>query len=86
MNDLNLAWEVTNWDIVLVAEKLGYDINEDVADSILNFINCSAVTQAALQGDEFDIQTTYAYEEILAQMNNTLEIKNILQGYDDREY
>lgn len=66
---MTTAFETTTDDVFNVAKNhFGIDITFDEAEKILAGLNVSSIEKAALNGDEMEQQTVYAFEAILEQM------------------
>lgn len=67
------AWETTYDDVLNVAHRMGKKLTEDQTHTIHNELDHFKIEDAALNGNDMDTQTEYAYEEIERQMK---EINN----------
>ena len=62
------AWETTDEDIINVINDMDKKASEDKVHEILNNLNQFNIEDAALNGDDIDEQTKYAYKEIKKQI------------------
>jgi hypothetical protein len=73
---MNMAFEVTVEDVMNC-----FKCDEDLATELFDMLDCDAVADAALYGDDMDSQTEYAYDEIKQQLKSEF---NKLQSEIDR--
>ena len=63
------AWETTTDDVLNVVHQLGKKIDGDTCHTILEELDQFAIENAALNGDDIDEQTQYAYDEMKMQIH-----------------
>jgi len=72
---MGLAFEVTHEDIANVLnDKHKRHATESEIQDAYDSLDMDKVEKAALYGDELDIQTQYAYEEIRKQLSESGQI------------
>jgi hypothetical protein len=64
------AWETTDEDIINVVRdiRMGKIASEPAVKRILENLDHDSIEKAALNGNDLDEQTRYAYEEIKKQL------------------
>lgn len=62
------AWETTYDDVLNVAHRMGKKLSGDQTDTIYDNLDHFKIEDAALNGNDIQKQTEYAYEEIERQM------------------
>jgi hypothetical protein len=62
------AWETTSEDVSNVLHSMNKRITEKQTEKILNNLDQFAIENSALQANDLETQTTYAYEEIKRQI------------------
>jgi uncharacterized protein YggE len=62
------AWETTADDVLNVIHQMGKKATSEQVDAVLNNLDHFDIENAALRGDDMDVQTQYAYEEIKRQI------------------
>lgn len=62
------AWETTTDDILNVIHELGKKSDTDKVEEIYNELDLYIIEDAALQGNDIEEQTNYAYDEIKRQI------------------
>jgi len=62
------AWETTEDDILNAVHQMGKKATSDEVQHIMDNLDQFAIEDAALNGDDIQEQTNYAYEEIKKQI------------------
>ena len=65
---MSSAWETTVEDVQNVLKKMGKTCTEEQADQIHSSLDHQEIERSALQGNDMETQTEYAYEEINRQI------------------
>lgn len=68
------AWETTTDDVLNVVHNMGKKLQDNEAEEILNNLDQFAIEDAALNGNDIETQTEYAYEEIEKQLKAQFRI------------
>jgi phage-related tail protein len=66
---MGLAFEISEYDIITAAERLGLNISEEEAETIMEDLDEGIIEKEALRGEDLDEQTEYAIQEIMVQIN-----------------
>lgn len=74
------AWETTTEDVLNVVHSMGKKLKENEADEILNNLDQFAIEDAALNGNDIEEQTDYAYDEIKRQLFDHFNMKELPCG------
>lgn len=69
---MNLMFEVTSDDIILVARRLGKDLTVDQAFDIIDELDFSEIEAAAKHQVDLEDQTNDVYDEIEKQLKDIL--------------
>ena len=70
---ITLAWQTTEDDIKAVLSDTGLD-EESNSGFYMDKLDFSKIEEAALNGDDMEIQTYYAHQEIERQIRNIIHV------------
>jgi hypothetical protein len=65
---MSLAFEITTEDVQNVLNAHGIPSTYEQAEEKLNALDTDAIEKAALYGDDLDLQTEYALQEVEKQL------------------